>query len=199
MIILIPLLANVLGGLSIPVACCIAFVTVVILIAITCSAKSKTSPFKIDTYLLLPKNFEVDKENILDLKIHNIEGLNNMVANVNNFCKSHNASVNTTESIDFIVTEITKHTKNFGIKDLLLIKDVYLRIVCIKGSWVIRLRDDCREFDPKQYVTQSHHETKEFEEKLDLVKQTVSSYDYKHLMGFNISTITIKEPSYGNL
>lgn len=183
-------LVKVTGAVSVAIAYVATFVFVNILIVVVCSVKSKSSPFKASTYLLLPNNFSVDESNILNYAVHRTKDLDNIQKVADEFCRAHDAADNIRKTIIFIVTEIERHTRNFGIKDLLLIKNVFLRIVRTEDGWIVCLRDDCREFNPKQYIEDPYEETPEFKASLQLARKTVTSYNYKHLMGFNISTVT---------
>ena len=129
-IICVLLLAKPLGGICIPISYNIAFFIVVLLIMITCSLKSKASPFKTSTYLLVPENFSVDQSQIFNFKVKTSEDLTNMHKAVNIFCAEHQASENTAKCINFITTEIANHAKKFAIDELLNIKYIYLQIIC---------------------------------------------------------------------
>lgn len=123
--------------------------TLVSIAAIICFVK-KDSPLKVESYLLLDKNFDADETNQIE---HSAKNLNDIVAaseQVQNFCLSRGAKEREAIFVALTVEEMCRNIlqwSNFdAARNVINIKIVH------KDGWFIRIRDDTKAFDPKKWL-----------------------------------------------
>lgn len=79
--------------------------------------KNKSNPFKLDTYLVLPENFEIPEEFVFEANPKSKEEVLELSSSISEFCKKWDADIRTRMAISLIIEELGVNVFDFGIKD----------------------------------------------------------------------------------
>ncbi|MBQ0097490.1 MAG: MATE family efflux transporter [Oscillospiraceae bacterium] len=135
--------------------------------------------------MALPKSFIVEKEDIIEEKIDNIDQQKQLFEQVNDFCKQHNFSKEKSDSINICIKEATEnyfeHSHKPKKKAFLIV-----RIIAEKNKNVtITLKDNGRLFDPVDYHNQ-HSSDKSYENHgIYKIMKYSSDVNYVNIYGIN--------------
>ena len=105
------------------------YFTVFILITIFFTIRNRSNPFKPESYLVLPKGFEIPEEQIFEKEIYNVDEVLSMSKQVGEFCKKFGADLRTRMAISLAIEElgvnVCEHGMNKEKKYLFEIRVVY--------------------------------------------------------------------------
>lgn len=150
----------------------------------------KRFPKSLSDLLVLEPGFGVKKEDRIDLQIGSMDEVVNLSSDVIDFSRNHTIderrSVIAGLCIEEMAGNIVRHGFD-GRKEYCI--DV--RVVYKDGSLLIRLKDNCRAFNPRE--VQSLYEPKDFTRNIGLriVSQMAADMSYNNCLGINVLTITI--------
>ena len=108
--------------------------------------------FDADAFLLLDADFGVPDESLMETDIHGLDDVAPASEAANAFCLRHGQSARTAGRIALCIEETALNIVSHGFTGG---GDNHLSIRLLnKGDrWVLRFRDDCRAFDPMQYIS----------------------------------------------
>lgn len=162
------------------------YASVFFLIVIFFSIKNQSSPFKAETYIDVPKNFEIDEKYIFESRPDSQEALIEASKEAGEFAKKFEDDMHNRLAISLAVEELGTNILEHGIKN----KKRYIfeiRIVYDVESkrWILRTRDDCVQFNPVKYLEM--HESKDLASNLGLrlVLNMAKNAEYYNTMGLN--------------
>ena len=113
--------------------------------------------------LLLPDRFDVKKENCLDRTVTTMKEVSELSCEVWNFCDAHGCDKRRRYMMSLAVEEMVGNVILHGFSKDTKLHSVDVRVMCKGDDYIIRIRDDCRIFDPvnrlKLYSDEdpSHH------------------------------------------
>ena len=116
--------------------------------------KRRTDVDKWETLLILPENFGVPSENILEFDIHSLEDAVLASRKAEEFCNAHGTEERKSKHIALCIeemgTNVVRHGFSENGNDQLSIRLQYK-----DGNWTLRFRDNCPAFDPVSYVSEN--------------------------------------------
>ena len=143
-----------------------------------------------DWFLMLPKGFGFDKDHELTSSIKDLEEATSVSRKIWSFCKEHNISEEKTYRVSLAAEELAVNIIKYGFADnkkhLL-----ELRLVIKEDCLILRLRDDCRRFDPKEYYEKILGEGDE-QNNLGIRMVMKAADDVSYTSAFKLNNMIIK-------
>lgn len=162
------------------------YFTVFCLIIIFFTLRNRTSPFNPSTYMVLPKGFEIPPEYIFEDTPESKEEVMSMSRRVSEFCKKFEDDIKRRMAISLAIEELGINVFDHGMKKskkyLFEIRVIYDKD---KDLWIVRTRDDCREFNPVKYLEMKENKDKTMNLGIGLVLSIAKNAQYYNTMGLN--------------
>ncbi|MBO5560765.1 MAG: ATP-binding protein [Firmicutes bacterium] len=132
----------------------VAEVVMLLGIGVLSITKRQADMDKWETLLILPENFGVPSENILEFDIHSLEDAVLASRKAEEFCNAHGTEERKSKHIALCIeemgTNVVRHGFSENGNDQLSIRLQYK-----DGNWTLRFRDNCPAFDPVAYVSEN--------------------------------------------
>ena len=163
--------------------------TLILLIAYTW-LKTGRNPAVSDSLLLLPPDFGVSEEDLLEVSIRSMDEVIRASEAAAVFCREHGQPKKTSNHVALCVEEMAGNVVRHGFeagKD----KSLSIRIQHKNKRWVLRFRDDCASFDPVHYVPLSEDLSSGIG--IRLVMKMADEVRYTYSMNLNNLTVIFRE------
>ena len=146
--------------------------------------------FKLEDYLLLPADFGAAKDKQLDITVTTKEEVLGLSERTQTFCEASGIDARRSMFAGVCIEEMAGNIVDYGFDDG---KDHFVDVrVIVKGEQVIiRLRDDCRSFDPKKQVELHNPEDPAAHIGIRLVRKIATTFDYVNVLKLNNLIIKI--------
>ena len=131
-----------------------------------------------DKILLLPKTFDVNENDRIDLSVNQINEVTLLSQKVREFCLSHGCDKKRAYHMSLAVEEMVGNVIEHGFTKDNKKHNVDVRIIKKDDDYILRIRDDCYIFDPKKQL------------------ELYSDDDPVHHLGLKIIIATAKEFQY---
>lgn len=131
-----------------------------------------------DKILLLPKTFDVNENDRIDLSVNQINEVTLLSQTVREFCLSHGCDKKRAYHMSLAVEEMVGNVIEHGFTKDNKKHNVDVRIIKKDNNYILRIRDDCYIFDPKKQL------------------ELYSDDDPIHHLGLKIIIATAKEFQY---
>lgn len=151
---------------------------------------NKRWPKSRDDFLTLSDDFGVLPENMLDIEITDMENVINLSKTVVGFSKNHGVDRRRANIAGLCIEELAGNIVKHGFdgkKDY----SIDVRIVYRQDELLIRLRDNCRAFNPTEFVEMFSPEDISHNIGLRMVSKTSKSMSYNNCLRTNVLTIII--------
>lgn len=150
-------------------------------------------PRSIDEWMLLRPSFGVPAENCLDIYIRNIEDVEQSSDKVLAFCDSHNIESRAAYYSALCIEEMAGNVVRHGFALDSKSHSLYARVIFIRDTVMLRLKDDCKPFDPGEFISLLSGESKFANIGIRMISKLADSMEYQNLLGLNVLTVTIRE------
>ena len=146
--------------------------------------------FKLEDYLLLPENFDVSKDNQLNITVTNKAEVLGLSKSTQKFCEDCGIDKKRSMFAGLCIEEMAGNIVNHGFDDG---KNHFVDVrVIVKGEQVIiRLRDDCRPFNPKKWKEIHNPEDPMAHVGIRLIKKISTEFEYVNALKLNNLIIKI--------
>lgn len=104
-----------------------------------------------NAFSLLPKDFGVAQDCFFDAVIKSVEDVGSTARDATEFCRKHNISERKTGYVSHCIEEATLNIVQHGFKEG-SDQAIDLRVLLKGENLIIRIRDDCAQFDPLAYA-----------------------------------------------
>ena len=144
-----------------------------------------------ETYSYLPSDFGVAPEDSLELSIRSADEVVSASMTAGEFCRSKGQSTRMSYFMALCIEEMANNVVSHGFEEG---SDNYIELRLIKKEdrWILRLRDNCRSFDPVHYM--ELHKTEEDPTShigIRMVFAVVKDAKYVNSLGLNNLTLTL--------
>ncbi|MBO4653348.1 MAG: ATP-binding protein [Lachnospiraceae bacterium] len=143
-----------------------------------------------ESLMTLPKDFGVPEENRIDLTINGAEDVVHTSEKIIEFCKKHNVNPNRTYCAGLCMEEMAGNVVKHGFSDQKK-HSIDVRVVLKGDELRLRLRDDCKPFDPKERAELFTPEDITHNIGLRMVSRIAKSMNYQNMLGLNVLTILV--------
>ena len=160
--------------------------TVIIIAAV----KKKGFPYRAKDFLFLPDDFGVSEDNLLDFSVSDEEQVIPASVAVEAFCTEKGASQKDSMMMGLFVEELSKNIVKFGFTDKKK-HSIDIRVIKLDDGWTLRVRDNCKRFDPTEWIKLHDSEDKTQNMGIRMVCGMAKDVKYLSTMDLNNITITI--------
>lgn len=151
--------------------------------------KRKHFPDKAENYLFLPKDFDAKPENLYEKTVCDMDGVLELSRYTENFCRSHGANERQAMALSLSVEEMVGNTVKYGYSKGKYLKVEY-RLVYKNGEFTLRLRDDGKSSDRKEWLERIKAENSERYKRIRKIKDMVK--DFKYVNSVNMNCLIIR-------
>ena len=160
---------------------CLALLCVVVFTWRKCGSLTALS----QQFLLLKNDFGIQPENLMEKDILSLQDVTATAEAAGRFCREHGQSEKTANHISLCVEEMASNTVTHGFTEGGK-NHLSVRIQHKGDRWVLRFRDDCRAFDPVQYVPTDGKDA------LGIRLVMAMAEDIRYTYSLNLNNLTIK-------
>ena len=121
------------------------------IIFVMAAIKKGGFPFRAKDFLFLPEPFGIEEENVLDFSITQQDDVIPGSAAVENFCIEKGADPKQSMMMGLFVEELCINIIRYGFADGKK-HSIDVRVMKLDDGWRLRIRDDCRRFDPTEWM-----------------------------------------------
>lgn len=146
--------------------------------------------FRLEDYLLLPEGFDVANDKQLNITVTSKTEVLGLSDKAQSFCEASGIDGRRSMFVGICIEEMAGNIVDYGFDDG---KNHFVDVrVIVKGKQVIiRLRDDCRSFDPKKQAELHNPEDPAAHIGIRLVKSIATEFDYVNALKLNNLIIKI--------
>ncbi len=164
--------------------------TMIVICAVVWS-KNKKPALNAETFALLPKLFGVKPEDTLEMTVRSKEEATEASVKAAEFCKAHGESARRSMLISLCVEEMVNNIVEHGFRKERQDQSVDVRILFKGSSRIIRIRDNCVNFDPVEYLKLHESDDPAAHIGIRMVMKMVKSANYVNSLGLNNLTLVL--------
>ena len=136
--------------------------------------------------------FGVSDGESMNFSIHNSEELSEVSEKVEDFCRMHGDPERDSVFIALCVEEMAANVLQHGFTKDRLNHSIHVRLVRREGERILRLRDNCVNFDPVDYMKlHDHEEDPTAHIGIRMVMKMVKEANYQSSLGLNSLTLVL--------
>lgn len=147
-------------------------------------------PYRAKDFLFLSDSFGVSEENLLDFSVTNADQVIPASEAVSTFCENKGADPKQTMMLSLFVEELSNNIIQFGFSDGKK-HSIDIRIIKLDDGWTLRMRDNCRKFDPTEWIKLHDSDDPTKNIGIRMVCGMAKDVQYLSTMDLNNLTITI--------
>ena len=159
-------------------------------IFIYCTAVNKRFPRSIEDTLLLRDDFGVSEQDRMDISIKNEDDVLNTSAAVMSFCTAHGLDYKRSFYSGLCIEEMAGNIVSHGFVNGKK-NSIDIRAVCKDGGMLIRFKDTCKPFDPKEYASLFTPEDVTHNIGIRMISRISTKMEYHYVLGLNVLSITV--------
>ena len=173
-------IANVLNGI------------IVILVALAHAFIKKSGlPRTMSQLMVIPEDFGVPDQERMDLSARSTEEVVQISKQISRFCRDRDIDERRSYLAGLSMEEMAGNVVEHGFKKDNRRHSVDIRVVHKNGSLILRIKDDCRPFDPGERLSMADPEDITRHIGLRMVFATADDISYQSILGMNVLTIRI--------
>ena len=161
-----------------------------LLIFIMAGVKKHGFPFRASDFLFLKEPFGVAPENVLDFSIEQQEDVIPASEAVAAFCEEKNGTQKECMMLALFVEELANNIVQYGFTGKKS-HSIDVRVIRLDDGWTLRMRDNCKKFDPTEWLKLHNSEDKTKNIGIRMVCGMARSVKYLSTMDLNNILITI--------
>ena len=144
-----------------------------------------------DAFAMLPADYGVSDDDCFESTITSAEEIVPVSQETERFCLSHNINARTARLIALSVEELAYNTVDYGFPKDKREHIIELRVIVRHGVPTLRMRDNCINFDPVDYLKMHSDEDPTAHIGIRMIMKLVSSANYFNSLGLNCLTLTL--------
>ena len=183
-------LAGILQTDAVWIAFIIGEVLTLISIIVLAAVRKRGIPFRIKDFLFLKEPFGAPEDEIYEASVTEASEIIPTSQAVGEFCEQKNETGKAKVLLALFVEELGNNIAKFGFKEG---KDnsLDIRVVHMEDGWILRLRDNCKAFDPTAWIKLHESDDPTSNIGIRMVCGMAKSVNYLSTMDLNILTIRI--------
>ena len=144
-----------------------------------------------EVFALLPRLFGVKPQDMIEMTIRSREEAAEASVRAAEFCKAHGESPRSSMLISLCVEEMVNNIVEHGFRKDRTDQSVDVRILFKDGRRVIRIRDNCVNFDPVEYLKLHESDDPAAHIGIRMVMKMVKKANYVNSLGLNNLTLIL--------
>ncbi len=173
-------LANVLNGVVTLMTCLLYSVL-----------KNRRLPRNVEELMVIPDDFGVAESDRMDLTVRSMEEVVLVSERIQTFCLDKGLDKRRSALAGLAMEEMAGNVVRHGFPKDQKKHSVDIRVVYQKGGLRLRIRDDCRPFDPAERKNLTDPSDPASNIGIRLVFQIAEDVEYQYILGLNVLTIQI--------
>ena len=146
-------------------------------------------PRSTDEWMKLPEGFAVKDEDVMEATVNSLDEVAQLSRKIDAFLGKRDASQRTRSVVGLCVEEMAGNVIRYGVRDA---KSHTVEIRVVAGEeLVVRVRDDCSAFDPKQRLDQFEPEDPAKNVGIRMIGKLTKKLDYHNDAGINTLMMVI--------
>ncbi len=145
------LLSGAMDADAVWIAYIVAEVATLLCIIVFAAIQKRGFPFRFSDFLFLKEPFGVPEEDLFETTISEENDIIPASEAVSEFCLRHNAGNKISTLTALFVEELSNNIVEYGFKDGKKYS-IDIRVMKLSDGWTIRFRDDCKQFDPTEWI-----------------------------------------------
>ena len=184
------ILGNIFGVNGVWISFLVGRLITLLMIVIFAAVRSKRFPRSLDDFLFLPADFDVPEDDKLEAAASNMDEVINVSKAAYDFCERKNIDMKRGYYISLCIEEMAGNIIRHGFSDGKR-HSIQIRMIYKEGELILRIRDDCAMFDPKQWYEIHKPEDKTANIGIRLVCSVAKDFRYINTMRMNNLIIKI--------
>ena len=154
---------------------------------------SKKFPKKVLDWLLIPDTFGVPENDRLNISINNVSGVLNTSEKIIKFCKSHDMDKKHSFYSGLCIEEMAGNIVRHGFKDAENSgnNSVDICVVYKDGGILMRLKDNCKAFDPHERESIFNPENATDNIGIRMISRISKRMEYQFVLGLNVLSVWV--------
>ena len=173
-------IANVLNGV-------VTFLTIILYAVL----KNRRFPKNMEELMVIPDSFGVAENDRMDLTVRSMEEVVIVAERVQLFCREKGLDARRSFLAGLVMEEMAGNVVDHGFQKDKKKHSVDIRIVYKNNGLLLRIRDDCRPFDPAERKKLTDPTDPVSNIGIRLVFQIADEVEYQCILGLNVLTIRI--------
>lgn len=173
-------ISNILNGLI----CCIVIV-------IAAWIALQRFPKNLEDLMVIPEDFSPGADDRIDITVREIDQVVSISQNIIDFCRSRGIDKRRSFFAGLCMEEMAGNIVTHGFSKDQRSHSVDVRVVHSGDDVILRLRDNCKEFDPSERVTINEISADGKNAGIKLVYNISDEVTYQNLLGLNVLTMKI--------
>ena len=186
------LLAPFLGALGVWIANPIGIVLTILTAPAYVLFRLKRIPKTVDEWLLLPEDFGVPAEDVLDIPVRSMEDVSRFSAEIQAFCEKHGVGKSASMYAALCMEEMAGNVVSHGFRSDNKSHSLNVMTICKNGGILLRIKDDCIPFNPVEMWEMVSEEKSVDSIGIRMVFGIADDVNYQNLLKLNVLTISIK-------
>lgn len=184
------ILAPLTGMMGIWYAQVLNGVLTVLMLFIYAAVRNRKWPVTVEKLLVMPDDFGVPEEDRMDLSIHSMAEVVNTSVSISEFCKAHGITGKRALLASLAMEEMAGNVVEHGCNDGKT-HHIDVRVVNREDGLLLRLKDDCRPFDPRERAAIFNPEDVTKNIGVRMITGLAKDISYQNMLGLNVLTILI--------
>ena len=162
--------------------------------AVVCAlvwTKNKRVALSAEAFALLPKGFGVGEADRIEMSVRSREEAMQASVEAQAFCRAHGENERNSALISLCVEEMVRNIVEHGFKKERRGQSVDVRLLFKDGQRVLRIRDNCVNFDPVAYLKLHETDDPTAHIGIRMVMKMVKSANYVNSLGLNNLTLVL--------
>lgn len=153
--------------------------------------KYKKVSFSADAYSLLPKDFGAKDDDYIEMSINSKAGVIDASVKAGDFCRQHGENERNCGLISLCIEEMTNNIVDHGFTKDKKEHSIDVRLLFKDEKKMIRIRDNCVNFDPINYIELHKDNDPASHIGMRLVMKMVTKANYVNSLGLNNLTLEL--------
>ena len=153
--------------------------------------KNRRITFSANAFSLLPENFGAKEGDFFEMTVNSINGVLDASKKASEFCASHGETPRNGTFIALCIEEMAVNIVRHGFKRGGRDHSIDIRLLYRDGRRVIRIRDNCENFDPISYFELHKTDDPTAHIGIRMVKRMVTDANYINSLGLNNLILTL--------
>ncbi len=153
--------------------------------------KNKKAALSAEAFALLPADFGAAAGDVLEMTIRSRSEVSGASKQAAAFCKAHGESARNSTLVSLCVEEMANNIVTHGFREGRKDQGVEIRILFKNDSRVIRIRDNCVNFDPVAYLDLHKTDDPAAHIGIRMIMRMVKSANYVNTLGLNNLTLIL--------
>jgi len=193
MVIPAVILAPRLGAMGVWLSNPIGILLTILLVPVYAWIYWKRFPRTMDEWLFLKPSFGAADQDRLELTIRRREDVTQTAVRVQEFCQAHHISKRTSYYAALCLEEMTGNVVQHGFAASRKANSVTCRVVYTEAGILLRIKDDCIPFNPKEWMEMMAPEDPVKNIGIRMVCRIARDVNYQNFLGLNVLTILLSD------